>query len=80
MEYPQKEKSQMNKFIPLHVESKIIGEKPREIFVPIGRIVQFESCEFGGCIVTLNSGKPESTELNVTEEASDLISLINESL
>lgn len=70
----------MNKFIPLHVESKIIGEKPREIFVPIDRIIQFESCEFGGSIVTLLSNESENTQLNITEEASDLISLINESL
>lgn len=70
----------MSKFISLHVESKIIGETPREVFVPINRIIQFEKCEFGGCIVTLNSSGSENTELNVTEEASDLISLINESL
>ena len=67
----------MKKFIPLHVESKIIGDKPREIFVPIDRIIQFESCEFGGSIVTLSSNESGSTQLNIAEEASDLASLIN---
>ncbi len=67
----------MTKFIPLHVESKIIGDKPREIFIPIDRIIQFESCEFGGSIVTLSSNESGSTQLNIAEEASDLASLIN---
>ena len=67
----------MKKFIPLHVESKIIGESPREIFVPIDRIIQFESCEFGGSIVTLSSNESGSTQHNIAEEASDLASMIN---
>jgi len=70
----------MNKFISLHVESKIIGESPREIFIPIDRIIQFESCEFGGSIVTLDSNGPQNTQLNITEEASELASFINSNL
>jgi hypothetical protein len=69
----------MTKFIPLHVESKIIGDKPREIFIPIDRIIQFESCEFGGSIVTLSSNNPEGTQLSISEEASVLASMINSS-
>lgn len=67
----------MSRFIPVTVESRILGEDPKEFFVSSSRIILFTAGDFSGSKLFLERSGESPEVLNVTETPQELASLVN---